>query len=133
MMEKKIKVHISGNQLVLLIALAVVTIVFSSLNKNYFTYTNLINILVSSTLIGLTSIGITFLIMTGGNDLSAGSVAAFAGVFVAWALKATELSWLLICFLAVGISAVAGITNAWMVTKLNIVPFIATLVSLSSL
>ena len=131
MMEKKIKVHISGNQLVLLIALAVVTIVFSSLNKNYFTYTNLINILVSSTLIGLTSIGITFLIMTGGNDLSAGSVAAFAGVFVAWALKATELSWLLICFLAVGISAVAGITNAWMVTKLNIVPFIATLVSQS--
>ena len=71
MNEKKFKLPISGNQLVLICALVGVTVIFSVLNPNYFTYTNLINILVSSTLIGLTSIGITFLIMTGGNDLSA--------------------------------------------------------------
>lgn len=129
--KRKVKLPISGNQLVLILALVLVTIIFSALNQNYFTYTNLINILVSSTLIGLTSIGITFLIMTGGNDLSAGSVAAFAGVFVAWALKTTSMNWVLICLIAIAISAVAGITNALMVTKLNIVPFIATLVSQS--
>ena len=71
MNEKKFKLPISGNQLVLICALVGVTVIFSVLNPNYFTYTNFINILVSSTLIGLTSIGITFLIMTGGNDLSA--------------------------------------------------------------
>lgn len=87
-LEKKgFKLPISGNALVLLIALVLVTAIFSALNPNYFTYGNFINILVSSTLIGLTAIGMTFLIMTGGSDLSAGSVAAFGGVFIAWGLK----------------------------------------------
>ena len=131
MNEKKFKLPISGNQLVLICALVGVTVIFSVLNPNYFTYTNFINILLSSTLIGLTSIGITLLIMTGGNDLSAGAVAAFAGVFVAWALKATSLPWPLLCLAAVAIAAVAGLLNALMVTKLNIVPFIATLASQS--
>lgn len=131
MIEKKNKLPISGNQLVLILALICVTGVFSILNANYLTYTNLINILVSSTNIGLTAIGITFLIMTGGNDLSAGSVAAFAGVFVAWALKETNLPWPVLCVAAVGIAAIAGLLNALMVTKLNIVPFIATLASQS--
>ena len=129
--KKKFKLPISGNALVLIIALILITVVFSSINSNYFSYTNLMNILVSSTNIGLTSIGITFLIMTGGNDLSAGSVAAFAGVFVAWGLKATDISWPVLCLIALAIAAIAGIANALMVTKLNIVPFIATLVSQS--
>ena len=92
-LEKKgFKLPISGNALVLLVALVLVTAIFSALNPNYFTYGNFINILVSSTLIGLTSIGMTFLIMTGGSDLSAGSVAAFGGVFIAWGLKNTSLN-----------------------------------------
>ena len=129
--KKKIRLPLSGNQLVLILALIGVTVVFSLLNPNYFTYTNLINVLVSSTNIGLTAIGITFLIMTGGNDLSAGSVAAFAGVFVAWSLKSTGLPWPLLCLAAIALSALAGLLNALMVTKLNIVPFIATLASQS--
>ena len=106
--KKKIRLPLSGNQLVLILALIGVTVVFSLLNPNYFTYTNLINVLVSSTNIGLTAIGITFLIMTGGNDLSAGSVAAFAGVFVAWSLKSTGLPWPLLCLAAIAVSALAG-------------------------
>ena len=129
--KKKIRLPLSGNQLVLILALIGVTVVFSLLNPNYFTYTNLIQVLVSSTNIGLTAIGITFLIMTGGNDLSAGSVAAFAGVFVAWSLKSTGLPWPLLCLAAIALSALAGLLNALMVTKLNIVPFIATLASQS--
>lgn len=125
------KLPISGNQIVLVFAIALITTVFSLLNGNYFSYTNLINILVSSTLIGLTSIGITFLIMTGGNDLSAGSVAAFAGVFVALMLKNTQVHWVVICAITILVAALAGLLNAWMVTRLQIVPFIATLVSQS--
>ncbi|HIU87416.1 MAG TPA: ABC transporter permease [Candidatus Avilachnospira avistercoris] len=129
--KRKVKLPISGNQLVLIIAIIGIVIIFSSLNKNYFTYTNLINVLVSSTNIGLTAIGITFLIMTGGNDLSAGSVAAFCGVFTAWALKATSVPWGALVIISLLIAAVAGLLNALMVTKLNIVPFIATLASQS--
>ena len=131
-LEKKgFKLPISGNALVLLIALVLVTAIFSALNPNYFTYGNFINILVSSTLIGLTAIGMTFLIMTGGSDLSAGSVAAFGGVFIAWGLKNTSMNWVLLALIVLAASSVAGIINGLMVTRLNIVPFIATLVSQS--
>lgn len=128
---RKIKLPISGNQLVLILGLAVVTAVFTWINPNYFTYTNLMNILVASTLIGITAIGMTFLIMTGGNDLSGGSVAAAAGIIVAWGLKNTELNWFVLTLIALGFGAICGLLNALMVTKLNIVPFIATLASQS--
>lgn len=129
--KRRLKIPVSGNQLVLICALIAITIIFSALNPNYFTYGNLINILVSSTLIGLTSIGITYLIMVGGNDLSAGAVAAFAGVFVAWMLKETGINWIAACVIAILVAGIAGLLNALMVTKLKIVPFIATLVSQS--
>ena len=119
-LEKKgFKLPISGNALVLLIALVLVTAIFSALNPNYFTYGNFINILVSSTLIGLTAIGMTFLIM------------AFGGVFIAWGLKNTSMNWVLLALIVLAASSVAGIINGLMVTRLNIVPFIATLVSQS--
>ena len=131
LVKKSFKLPFSGNTLVLMIALVLVTTIFSSINSNYFTYGNLINILVSSTLIGLTSIGMTFLIMTGGSDLSAGSVAAFGGVFIAWGLKNTSMNWVVLALIVLSAAAVAGVINGLMVTKLNIVPFIATLVSQS--
>ncbi len=130
-MKEKKKLPISGNQLVLIIAIAVITLVFSLINSNFFSYTNLINILVSSTLIGLTAIGITFLIMTGGNDLSAGALSAACGVLMAWGLKNTSLSWVALTFICLGLGALGGTLNGWMVTRLKIVPFIATLVSQS--
>ncbi len=125
------KLPISGNQLVLVAALIGVTGLFTYINPNYFTYTNLINVLISSTLVGITAIGMTFLIMTGGNDLSGGSVAAAAGIIVAWGLKNTELNWFVLTLIALGFGAICGLLNALMVTKLNIVPFIATLASQS--
>ena len=124
-LEKKgFKLPISGNALVLLIALVLVTAIFSALNPNYFTYGNFINILVSSTLIGLTAIGMTFLIMTGGSDLSAGSVAAFGGVFIAWGLKNTSMNWVLLALiLGLEIAVVmAGGTSASFTPRLKISP-----------
>lgn len=127
----KKKIPLSGNQGVLIAAIAVITLVFSLINPNFFSVTNLINILISSTTIGLTAIGITFLIMTGGNDLSGGAVAAAAGVFIAWGLKNTSMNWVLLMVITLLLAAGAGVLNGLMVTKLNIVPFIATLVSQS--
>jgi ribose transport system permease protein len=74
--------------------------------------------------VGLTSIGMTFLIMTGGSDLSAGSVAAFGGVFIAWGLKNTGLNWVVLVLIVLAASSVAGIINGLMVTRLNIVPLL---------
>lgn len=125
------KLKIAGNQIVLILAIIGITIFFSILNNNFFTYSNLINVLVASTTIGLTAIGITFLIMVGGNDLSAGAVAAFGGVLIAVLMRDYNMNWILASLISVILSAIVGFSNALMVNKLNIVPFIATLVSQS--
>ena len=83
-MEKKNKgLRINGSILVLMCALVLVVVVFTSLNKNFLSYTNMINILVAASLVGLVAIGETYLIIAGLNDLSPGSVAAFSGVLAA--------------------------------------------------
>ena len=129
MKDKKRKLQISGNALVLVIAIVLIVAIFSSINKNFFSYANLINVLVSSVSIGLTAIGMTFLIMIGGVDLSAGAVAAMSGVFIAWALQATSSQRTALALLTLVGAAVAGLLNALMVIRLRIVPFIATLAS----
>lgn len=131
MKQNKIKLPISANSLILIIVMVIITALFTSINPNFFSTANLVNILIASVQIGLTSIGITFLMMVGGTDLSAGAVAAACAVFVAWGLQNTAMHWTVLCLLAMLMAAVAGLINGLMVTKLNLVPFIATLVSQS--
>ena len=129
MSKKTIKLPISANSLILVIVMLLITVIFTAINPNFLTAANMVNILVASVQIGLTSIGITFLMMTGGTDLSAGAVASACAVFVAWGLQNTPLNWVVLVLLAMVMAAVAGTLNGLMVTKLNLVPFIATLVS----
>ena len=129
--KKEFKLPVSANSLILIIVMIVISVIFTSMNPNFLTTANLVNILIASVQIGLTSIGITFLMMTGGTDLSAGAVAAACAVFVAWGLQETAMHWTILCILAMCMAAVAGVLNGVMVTKLNLVPFIATLVSQS--
>src|SRR5659263_87039 len=72
----------------LIIALILIIIVFSGLTGNkYFTADNIINILISSSIVGVVVIGECYLLITGHVDLSPGSVAAFSGVLMALLLN----------------------------------------------
>lgn len=130
-MKKKINIKLEANSLIMIIMIALCIVVFTSINKNYFTYTNFVNILLASTSIGLTAIGITFLMMIGGTDLSAGALAACCGVFMAYALSHWAIPWYIDLLLCLAIAAIAGLINGLLITRLNLVPFIATLVSQS--
>ncbi len=125
---RRVKSLIPGDKLILIVALIIVVAIFTSLNSNYLSWTNFVNILVAASLIGLVAIGHTYLIIAGQNDLSPGSVAAFSGV-----LGATLVSLGLPFLLAVVITLLAGVVigffNAWMVNKIKIEAFIATLVT----
>ena len=68
--EKKFRIHISGDKLVLLAANVAVFILFTALNKNFLTVANMINILIAASLVGLVAVGHTYLIIAGQNDLS---------------------------------------------------------------
>ena len=81
--NKKSRIHISGDKLVLMAAVVAVFLLFTLLNKNFLTLTNVVNILIAASLVGLVAIGHTYLIIAGQNDLSPGSLAAFSGVVAA--------------------------------------------------
>ena len=77
-------------------------------------------------IVGLGAIGMTFVIVSGGIDLSIGSVIALASVVTAYALK-EGLAEPAAILLGVATGALCGMVNGFVVTRLKVVPFIATL------
>jgi ribose/xylose/arabinose/galactoside ABC-type transport system permease subunit len=119
---------IGGDKLVLLIALIGVFILFTILNKNFLSITNVVNILVAASLVGMVAIGHTYLIIAKQNDLSPGSLAALSGVVVALLLQAgLPIPVAILITLCVG--ALVGLFTSWMVNFIKIEAFIATLVT----
>ncbi len=128
--NKKNKLQISGDKLVLMAAIVVVFIMFTLLNKNFLSTTNIINILIAASLVGLVAIGHTYLIIAGQNDLSPGSLAAFSGV-VAALLVSKGVPFGLAVILTIFCGVLVGCFNAFMVNKIHLEAFIATLVTQS--
>ena len=120
----------NGNLIVLIIALVVVVAVFSLLNHNYFTTVNMVNILIAASLVGLVAIGHTYLIIEGQNDLSPGALVAFLGVLSAL-LVSKGVSFFPTLLITLAVGGVVGVCNAFMVNKLKLEAFIATLVTQS--
>lgn len=120
-----------SEKLGLLIALILIIIVFSVLTENkYFQVGNIINILIASSIVGLVTIGESYLLIAGHVDLSPGSVAAFSGVLVTLLLTLGIPMWLAVPILiCVGMGI--GFANSLLVNKLKLEPFIATLASMS--
>lgn len=115
----------------LLAALLLIIIIFSILTENkFFQVSNIINILIASAIVGLVTIGESYLVIAGHIDLSPGSVAAFSGVLVALLLSMGIPMWIafpIVILVGVGI----GFSNSLLVNKLKLEPFIATLASMS--
>jgi ribose/xylose/arabinose/galactoside ABC-type transport system permease subunit len=87
---------------------------------------NIMNIIRQCSVIGLLGIGMTFVILTGGIDLSVGSVVALSGCLVAqMALKGIPVPIVLIMCAALGVGF--GAINGTLVSKAHIPPFIVTL------
>ncbi|NLO84558.1 MAG: ABC transporter permease [Clostridiales bacterium] len=129
-MKERLKKTISGDKLILLGATLVVFILFTALNKNFLSWTNFVNILVATSLVGLIAIGHTYLIIAGQNDLSPGSLAAFSGVLAAL-LVSNGVNLILAFIITIIAGALVGVFNAFMVNRIKLQAFIATLVTQS--
>jgi ribose transport system permease protein len=107
-------------------AVIVLFIIFSIVAKNFFTPRSVLSLLLQTSAITIMGIGVTFAIITGGIDLSIGSVIALTGTVAVMAAIAGVPIWLsMIIGLAVGVFC--GFINGLMITGLNLPPFIATL------
>ena len=114
----------------LLVALVAMVVLFSSLNKNYFSVRNLRTVLTGASLIGLICVGESLLLIGGFMDLSPGSTAAFAGIVAAMLLKA-GLPFGTVMVATVLLGVFIGSFNAFFITRLKINAFIATLATQS--
>jgi ribose transport system permease protein len=115
----------------LVAVLAVLIVVGSLTSENFLTTDNLRNILVSASVIGVVTVGATFVIIGGGIDLSVGALVALASV---WATTLETQSYgpvmMVLCALVVG--TVAGLVNGLLIAYGRLVPFIVTLAMLAS-
>lgn len=108
------------------IAVVVLFIVFSITARNFFTIRSVLTLALQTSAITLMGIGVTFTIITGGIDLSIGSIVALSGTIAVMVALAGIPIWLsMIIGLLVGV--VSGSLNGLMITKLKLPPFIATL------
>jgi len=96
----------------------------------FLSQTNLTNTANLIGLFGIFSIGLGMVIITGGIDLSVGSMCALVGVLLAMALGEWHWPWPLAVMMAVLIPMIFGAAHGWLVTRMNLQPFIVTLCGL---
>jgi ribose transport system permease protein len=107
-------------------AVIVLFIFFSLTANNFFTVRSVLSLALQTSATTIMGIGVTFAIITGGIDLSIGSVIALSGTVAVMAAIAGVPIWLsMIVGLLVGVAC--GLLNGLMITKLKLPPFIATL------
>lgn len=130
---------LGSQQFVLLVVLVLMVVAFSSINPRFFSVGVFGNILVNWTPIVLIAVGQTFVIVSGGIDLSVGSTMTISGVVAAFAMRAATgggtpdgLSLVIGVLVAAGVGLVVGLVNALLITTARLVPFIATLATLGA-
>jgi ribose transport system permease protein len=111
-------------------ALLVVLVIGAWRNPDFLDAGNVLNVLRQNAVLALLAVGMTFVILSGGIDLSVGSILAFASVvtvtLIPYGLPAAAVA-------AVLTGAAFGAVNGLLVARLGIAPFIATLVTLLAL
>lgn len=124
------QIHKIFPQLLLTGVLLVMLIVLSISSEFFLTWDNIRNILDQSAVYLLLSIGMTFVIASGGVDLSVGNVAALSGVVMAVAMKA-GLNTGIAIFCGFGAALLIGLLNGAVISYIKINPFITTLATMS--
>lgn len=130
---------LSNQQFLLFVVLIALMTYFYTRNHYFFTVGEFQNIFTDFSGYALLAVGEMFVIVAGGIDLSVGSTVAVSGVLGAWVMNGMMNGhWNQFWVLVVGtiicgiVGAIVGLFNALMITKAKLVPFVATLVTLSA-
>jgi len=108
-------------------ALIIIFIFFSFASPYFFTFSNVIGILIATAVNGLLALGVTFIIISGGIDLSVGTVMTLCSVMCAVMVKNLGMPVSVGIIVGILTGGFAGFINGIMISKLKIPPFIATL------
>ena len=115
---------------IIVLAIVLECAVFALLAPSFLSFDNLVNVALSLAVIGILSVGMTFIILTGGIDLSIGSVVALAGVCAAMTTVKTD-SVLLGFAAAIAVGLLFGVFNGTFVAYFKVPSFVVTLAVLT--
>ena len=121
-----------------LIFMILLLIFFQSQNSNFFSERNIFNILTEVSIYGIMAVGMTFVILTAGIDLSVGSILAVCAMTAAYVIKGDNfttvdpnawggMSWLIGLGICLAMGTAIGFLHGLGVTRLRLPPFIVTL------
>ena len=113
-----------------LIGLLILMFLVSLVSPSFLSIDNLLNILRQTSINGIIAMGMTFVILTAGIDLSVGSVLAFSGAVCASMISA-DVNLPLALVVTLGVGAALGAANGAVISFFGVQPFIATLVGMT--
>ncbi|MHA9737722.1 ABC transporter permease [Robinsoniella peoriensis] len=119
------------NKYGILLVFLILFVLLTVITNTFFTSRNLINVLKQVSINGIISVGMMCVLLTGGIDLSVGSIVALSGIVATTFAHPEEYLVIVPIILGVLAGAVCGVVNGTLVAFLNLPAFIATLGMLS--
>lgn len=126
--QKRKKINFQG--LGSLVGLLLIIVVLSITADNFLSVNNLLNVLRQVSINALIAFGMTFVILTGGIDLSVGSILALSSALSAGMMAGGMDTWLAV-ILGLAAGMVMGAINGFLVAKGRLAPFIVTLATMT--
>ncbi|MBM7606223.1 ribose transport system permease protein [Metabacillus crassostreae] len=112
------------------VGLLLIIVILSIVSPNFMTVDNILNVLRQVSINALIAFGMTFIILTGGIDLSVGSILALASAVTA-SMLASGMDPILAILIGLLAGAIMGAINGLIITKGKVAPFIATLATMT--
>lgn len=112
------------------IGLILIIVIITAINPSFLSMSNILNVLRQVSINALIAFGMTFVILTGGIDLSVGSILALTGAVTA-GMMASGVDPILAMLLGLFLGAVLGAINGVIIAKGKVAPFIATLATMT--
>ncbi|MBG9980555.1 ribose ABC transporter permease [Facklamia sp. DSM 111018] len=131
-MEKKSKLDVLSkfNRYRSLVLLVIMIILAALLSPSFLSSNNILNVLRQVAVFGTVAAGMTFVVLTGGIDLSVGSILGLSGAISASVMVSTN-SLLLSVLSGIFIGVIAGVVNGYFISKVRIPAFIVTLATMT--
>lgn len=136
--SRGLKIKSAFSQNVIWVVLIVLILGITAIDANFLSVTTLRDVLIQSSTRLIIALGISFIIITGGTDLSAGRIVGLSAVISASMLQSSDYAnkffpnmpelWIIVPILiSIAIGLLVGLLNGFFVSKFNVPPFIATL------
>lgn len=129
--KKQLGNGLTSREGVLFIIMLVAMAVLSTQNKNFLSTSNLLNQVRLLTEVGLVALPMTFIIITGGIDLSVGSIVGLCAIMLGYSWQEWELPLPIAIVICLVVGALAGFINGLLIVRVKVPPLIMTLATLA--